>query len=185
MPERRSTIQDELKQRRPFRSKREELFLALLRTAAVVKRPVSKVMEDGGVSLAQYNVLRILRGAGETGLPTLAIRERMIEEAAGITRLIDKLEAAGFVRRDRTNLADRRQVYCQVTDEGLALLTRLDPGVLDAIEGALGMLDEPAMATLLELMDEVRAHGATGDGLVEARASTSGETGDSNGLDGE
>lgn len=171
MPERRSSIQDELKQRRPFRSKREELFLALLRTAAVVKRPVSKVMEDAGISLAQYNVLRILRGAGETGLPTLAIRERMIEEAAGITRLIDKLEAAGFVRRDRTNLADRRQVYCQVTNEGLALLTRLDPGVLDAIEVALGMLDDPAMRTLLDLMDEIRAPGRNAEGLVEAPAS--------------
>jgi MarR family transcriptional regulator, organic hydroperoxide resistance regulator len=184
MPERRSSIQDELKQRRPFRSKREELFLALLRTAACVRRPVAKVIEEGGVSLAQYNVLRILRGAGETGLPTLAIRERMIEEAAGITRLIDKLEAAGFVRRDRTNLADRRQVYCQVTDKGLSLLAGLDSGVLEAIELALGMLDETAMEELLELMDEIRAPARAAEGLVEAQASLAQDDCVTNGLEG-
>lgn len=158
MPERRSAIQDELRQNRPFQSKRQEVFLALLRTAAVVKRPVSKVIEDAGISLAQYNVLRILRGAGEGGLPTLAIRERMIEEAAGITRLIDKLEVAGFVRRDRASPRDRRQVYCHITPEGAELLARLDPGVLEAIEVALGGLDEPALDRLLEPLDEIRAY---------------------------
>lgn len=168
MTERRSAIQDELRQSRPFQSKRQEVFLALLRTAAVVKRPVAKVVEETGVSLAQYNVLRILRGAGDAGLPTLAIRERMLEEAAGITRLIDKLEAAAFVRRERSVSADRRQVYCQITASGLKLLERLDPEVIEAIEAALCVLNGPGLDQLLELLDEIRA----GSRLVARPATT-------------
>lgn len=156
MTSHRSLIQEELQQRRPFRSRREEVFLALLRTAAVVKRPVVKVVEEHRLSLAQYNVLRILRGAGDGGLPTLAIRERMIEEAAGITRLIDKLEVARLVRRDRGASSDRRQVYCVITDRGLALLATLDPLVTAADDEALAMLDDRDLDRLLALLDAIR-----------------------------
>ncbi|MFP5354275.1 MAG: MarR family winged helix-turn-helix transcriptional regulator [Gemmatimonadota bacterium] len=150
------SLQDELQQRRPFRSKREEFLLAVLRTAAVVRRPVLKIIEDRGISLAQYNVLRILRGAGEGGLPTLAIRERMIEEAAGITRLIDKLERAGYVRRER-DATDRRQVFCRITEAGLRLLTELDPVVSTATEATLAHLDDARIEALLAQLAEVRA----------------------------
>lgn len=150
------SLQDELQQRRPFRSRREEFLLALLRTAAVVRRPVAKVIEDRGLSLAQYNVLRILRGAGEAGLPTLAIRERLVEEAAGITRLIDKLEASGHVRRER-DATDRRQVFCRITDAGLRLLAELDPVMMAANEAALAHLDDATLDDLLERLGAVRA----------------------------
>ncbi|MCC6770235.1 MAG: MarR family transcriptional regulator [Gemmatimonadaceae bacterium] len=151
------SIREELQQRRPFRSRREELFIALLRSAAVVRRPVSKVVEEHHVSLAQYNVLRILRGAGAEGLPTLAIRERMIEEAAGITRLIDKLEAAGFVHRDRRHATDRRQVVCRITKEGMALLASMDPVVETATNDVRALLEDERIVMLLALLDEVRA----------------------------
>lgn len=157
MTKRRLSLQEELQQRRPFRTKREEVFLALLRTAAVVKRPVARVVEERDLSLAQYNVLRILRGAGEEGLPTLSIRERMIEEAAGITRLIDKLEAAGLVQRDRTASSDRRQVICRITEAGLRLLAELDPVVTAADDHALSQLDESRLDELLVLLEEVRS----------------------------
>lgn len=157
MTPRRLTIQEELQQRRPFQTKREEVFLALLRTAAVVKRPVSRVVEERDLSLAQYNVLRILRGAGDEGLPTLSIRERMIEEAAGITRLIDKLEGAGLVVRDRTASSDRRQVYCRITDAGLRLLADLDPVVTAADDLALAHVSDHRLDELLVLLEEVRA----------------------------
>lgn len=157
MTDSRRTIQEELQQTRPFRSRREELFLALLRSAAVARRPVTKVVEEHGISLAQYNVLRILRGAGEGGLPTLAIRERMIEEAAGITRLIDKLEGAGLVSRERGASSDRRQVYCCITALGRALLDRMDPDVAVATESVLEALDDAQLTTLLALLDDVRA----------------------------
>ena len=81
--------------------------MALLRTASVVRRAVERVVEPSGLSLAQYNALRIVRGAGAGGIPTLAIRERMLEEGTTITRLLDKLEDAGLVRRERS-FPDRR-----------------------------------------------------------------------------
>src|SRR4051812_50185744 len=95
MPRRSSTLQDEIKQTRPFRSSAEEVVVSVLRTAAVMQRHLAQVVESHGITIQQYNVLRILRGAGDAGLPTLAIRDRMVEEAAGVTRLLDKLEKAG------------------------------------------------------------------------------------------
>ncbi|MCC6929835.1 MAG: winged helix DNA-binding protein [Gemmatimonadaceae bacterium] len=157
MTQRRTSIQEELQQRRPFQSKRQEVFLALLRTAAVVKRPVAKVVEAHDLSLAQYNVLRILRGAGDEGLPTLTIRERMIEEAAGITRLIDKLEASGLVRRERGASSDRRQVFCRITEAGLKVLVELDPSVAAATDETLVDVDTARLDDLLLVLEEVRA----------------------------
>lgn len=152
----RSTILGEIKQRRPFHSRHQEALLALMRTTAVAKRPVVKVVERAGISLPQFNVLRILRGAGPEGLPTLAIRERMVEEAAGITRLIDKLEKAGYVVRERSN-PDRRMVLCRITEAGLTLLLGLDPKVAEADTAVLNALSDEELERLIELLDKARA----------------------------
>ena len=154
--ERPSAIQHELQQRLPLASTREEGFLSMLRTGAVMRRPVARVLEERGLSMAQYNVLRILRGSGDAGLPTLGIRDRMIEEAAGITRLIDKLEDGGHVRRVRGSSKDKRQVYCRITAQGLALLRDLDPLVSLAVEASLAMLGEAELDRLIRLMDRIR-----------------------------
>lgn len=150
------TILQELKQKKPFHSRYQEALLALMRTVAVAKRPVVKVVETTGISLAQYNVLRILRGAGPEGLPTLAIRERMVEEAAGITRLIDKLEAAGYVIRERST-PDRRLVLCRITQQGLDLLASVDDQVTEADKAVLKVLDDEELDELIALLDKVRA----------------------------
>ena len=171
---RRSAVQAELKQRLPFPSARQEAFLGLLHTAAVMRRPVARVIEGRQLSMAQYNVLRILRGAGDAGLPTLGIRERMIEEAAGITRLIDKLERVSLVRRSRQGSTDRRQVYCHITQDGLALLRDLDPLVNLAVEASLAMLTEPDLESLIGYLDRIRAEaprGARVRGGIAARKS--------------
>lgn len=140
--------------------------------------------------MAQYNVLRILRGAGSEGLPTLTIRERMIEEAAGITRLIDKLEGAGLVLRDRTISPDRRQVYCRITEAGLALVTELDGPVKEISDLALSALDDEQLDTFCELLDALRsAHrheSGTGEGdIVEPMAipQSSGASADATGIE--
>jgi DNA-binding MarR family transcriptional regulator len=161
MPTKTSAIRDEIKQTRPFSSPAAEAVVSILRTAAVVQRHMSQVVEGNGVTIQQYNVLRILRGAGTIGLPTLAIRDRMIEEAAGITRLLDKLETAGYVIRERST-PDRRQVLCQITPAGLRLLTQLDEPVDAANEYALGMLDDAEKHSLVELLGAVRAGFSTG-----------------------
>lgn len=117
------TLQAELKQSKPFDTLADEAVVALLRTASLVRRAISQRVEPYGISPAQYNVLRILRGAGPAGLPTLAVRDRLVEEAPGITRVVDKLEEAGHVARLRTG-RDRRVVHCAITEQDCGCSTR-------------------------------------------------------------
>src|SRR5512132_1890385 len=131
-----TSIQKELKQNKPFTSKATEAAVALLRTADLVRRNVATVIEPYDITVQQYNVLRILRGAGEKGLPTLDIAERMIETAPGITRLIDRLEERNLVTRQRCK-TDRRQIFCLIAPAGLELLASIDEPLLAAGEIAL------------------------------------------------
>ena len=149
------SLAEEIKQTRPFRSDAQEATIALLRTASVVSRRFARVVEPYSLSLAQYNVLRILRGAGPEGLPTLAIRDRMIDEGSTVTRLLDKLEQAGLVTRDRSR-PDRRQVLCQITPAGEALLAKLDPEVDEADKAAWSVLYRDALRTLIDRLGAIR-----------------------------
>jgi MarR family transcriptional regulator, organic hydroperoxide resistance regulator len=155
----RSAVQSEIRQSRPFRSPAQEATVALLRTASVVGRALARVIEPWGLSLAQYNALRIIRGAGTGGIPTLAIRERMIEEGTTITRILDKLEDAGHIRRERST-PDRRQVMCIATAGGRKLLDEIDPIVDAADEEAVAALSARQVEQLIELLDVVRAANA-------------------------
>lgn len=155
MPNAKSAVQDEIKQRRPFHSQGAELAVSILRTAALISRQYTQVVAAEGITIQQYNVLRILRGAGGDGLPTLAIRDRMVHEAPGITRLIDRLEESGLVQRERAS-PDRRQVFCRITDGGLALLGRLDGPMSDADDAIVAMLDGDDQRELIRLLDSVR-----------------------------
>jgi len=151
-----SAVQNEIRQSKPFRSTAQEATIALLRTASVVHRTLARVLESSGLSLAQYNALRIIRGAGTGGIPTLSIRERMIEEGTTITRILDKLEDAGLIRRERS-YPDRRQVLCYATDAGRKLLDMLDPQMDSADEEIVASLDETQLERFIELLDIVRA----------------------------
>ncbi|HEX2120281.1 MAG TPA: MarR family transcriptional regulator, partial [Thermoanaerobaculia bacterium] len=135
------SVREEIKQTRPFRSKGQETTVALLRTANALRRRLEALAQSEDISLQQYNVLRILRGA-RGPLPTMEISSRLIEEAPGITRLVNNLEAKGLLRREAW-AGDRRQVLCQITSAGLRLLERLDPGI-----------DELDDATTTTLSDE-------------------------------
>jgi DNA-binding MarR family transcriptional regulator len=151
-----SPLQREIRQSRPFRSQGHEGVVALLRTADLVRRSYHRVLEAYEITLQQYNVLRILRGAGEAGLPTLTIAERMIEEAPGVTRLLDRLESKGLVRRERCQ-QDRRQVLCWLTPKGLDLLASLDEPVDETDRAALAMLPGEDQERLVRLLDTIRA----------------------------
>jgi len=124
--------------------------LAILRTAAVLRRALAAQFESVALTMAQYNVLRILRGAPQ-GLPTLQIRSRMLEEAAGITRLVDKLSADGLIERIRPGV-DRRQVLCRITSQGLKLLDQCDGAVADAHADLLGQLNASEATELVSLL---------------------------------
>ena len=154
-----SAVQREIRQRRPFRSRSQEGVIALLRTVDLVRRGLAQVVEGHDITLQQYNVLRILRGAGDDGLPTLDIASRMIEHAPGVTRLIDRLEAKGLVRRQR-HADDRRQVLCVATPAALALLQELDTPMDRADRDALGMLDAGQLDSLIGLLDLIRTRSA-------------------------
>ena len=157
MPRAPRTLQDELQQTRPFTSPAEETLVALLRTSALARRAIAQRVERYGISAAQYNVLRILRGAGDAGLPTLAVRDRLVEEAPGITRLIDKLEDHGYVRRDRTG-RDRRMVHCCITQRGLDLLQAMDSLVRETTGlVSAGLPDTADQRVLIDLLARIRA----------------------------
>lgn len=149
------SIQDEIKQTRPFPSRSAEAVVALMRTADMVRRSVASVVEPAGITPQQYNVLRILRGAGENGLPTLEIAERMIEETPGITRLLDRLEAKVLVTRVRCD-KDRRRVWCRITPQGLELLRQLDAPLQKADDATLQTLGNHDVEQLIELLDKAR-----------------------------
>jgi len=156
MPRRQSLLQQEIRQRRPFASTRQEALVGLLKTADVLHRLVSAVVAPRGLTAQQYNVLRILRGAGPEGLPTLEIAQRMIEEAPGITRLLDRLEAKDLVARQRCP-QDRRQVVCTINRPGLSLLEQLDTPIRTMDEEALGMLSRADLQSLIRSLDQIRA----------------------------
>jgi DNA-binding MarR family transcriptional regulator len=149
-------IREEIAQRRPFHSVKAEVAVSILRTAAIIERHFAQVVASTGVTIQQYNVLRILRGAGPEGLPTLVIRDRMIHAAPGITRLLDKLEIAGLARRERTS-PDRRQVFCFITEAGLAVLDQLEVAMKEADDVVVGDLSEAEQRQLLKLLEGVRA----------------------------
>ncbi len=151
-----SPLQREIRQGKPFRSRGQQVVVALLRTADLVRRGLGQVLEPYGITPQQYNVLRILRGAGEQGLPTLEIGERMIEQAPGITRLLDRLEAKALVRRERCP-QDRRQVLCWLTAGGLELVERLDEPIDNADAKAVAMLEPEEQEKLLGFLDAVRS----------------------------
>ena len=124
-------LKDEIKKRRPFESPGEEAYLNLLRTTGVLYADLERLFKEYGLSEPKYNVLRILRGAkmnGEfngEGVPSLEIGDRMITRVPDITRLVDRLEADGLVKRRRCE-EDRRVVWVAITPKGLKMLDEMD-----------------------------------------------------------
>jgi len=133
--------------------------VSLYRAADRVKGYFEAVLEPHGLTGQQYNVLRILRGAEPDGLATLTIADRMIERAPGITRMIDRLEAKGWVARERRR-GDRRCVHCRVTRRGLELLRGLDRPVDEADRAVFASLTRKELAQLEGLLDRVQGRRA-------------------------
>jgi DNA-binding MarR family transcriptional regulator len=149
------TVAQEIQQRKPFPSRGQEAAVTLLRTADVLRRHLDAAIERQGITGQQYNVLRILRGAGTDGLPTLEIAARMIEQTPGITRLIDRLETKKLVERQRRT-DDRRCVYCRITATGLTLLALLDEPVRTAADHAFHAVNKLELAQLVTSLDRLR-----------------------------
>ena len=149
-----STVARAIKQTKPFASPEEEVLLGLQMAGARVIEPWSAYLKTtAALTVSQYNVLRILRGAGDDGLPTLTIGQRMLEDSPGVTRLVDRLVAKGLVTRARSK-EDRRQILCRIAPSGLDLLAQMD-GVVDTQdESALGMLTPDEQKELIRKLEE-------------------------------
>lgn len=152
----RSQIQDELHQARAFRSVTVEAGAAILRTAALIRRHLNAVLQPYGLTWPQYNLLRILRGAGEGGLPTLTIAERMVDLTPGVTRLVDRMVRRGYVTRTRGK-KDQRQMLCRLTPAGRRLLARLEAPIDAADDFMMSGLPETELRQLVALLDGLRA----------------------------
>ncbi len=149
-------LQRDLPQRKPVRSAAHEAGVGLLKTADVHERRFAETLKPHGLTPTQYNVLRILRGAGVDGLCTLEVGARMLRQTPGISRMMDRLEGKDWIRRVRST-EDRREVRCHLTREGNRLVDSLD-AVVDKVDAhGIGALSKAEQHRLIELLDKVRA----------------------------
>lgn len=152
-----SSLRDQLRQQKPFRSLYQEAFLNLARTETVLHDGIDRVLQPRGLSLTQYNVLRMLRGAGDGGLCRNEIRDRLITRMPDVSRLLDRMEEAGLVSRVRST-EDRRLVNTTLTKRGKTLVDYLDDAVAREHERQLGHLSQTQLRTLIELLTLARTN---------------------------
>jgi DNA-binding MarR family transcriptional regulator len=147
-------LQQELKKKRPFESLEQEAALNVLRTGDQLQIRFTRLFREHGLTPSQYNVLRILRGEGKP-LPILEIASRTITVVPGITGLIDRLEQAGFVERQRCE-EDRRVVYVALTARATRALTDLDEPLAALHRDLMGHLSADELKELNRLLEKVR-----------------------------
>ena len=148
-------LKDEIKKKKPFEHPEEEAYLNLLRTTTVLYAEFERLFKRTGLSEPQYNVLRILRGVGGSGLPCTEIGARMIARVPDVTRLVDRLEAAGFVERCRIS-QDRRVVQVKITEKGLKTLAEMDGPVLELNKRLLRHMTRAELDELSRLLVKAR-----------------------------
>ncbi len=135
----------------------DQIFVAILKTADALAAQAEHLIKTSGLTGTQYNVLRILRGAGPDGLPCNGISERMISRDPDMTRMLDRMESRQWITRERQK-EDRRVVKARITEEGLKLLKKLDAPVRELHKNQFKHMSAARQKTLLELVIEVTAH---------------------------
>lgn len=149
-------LREDIEQTVPFESLEQEVFLNAVRTAARLEHRLADGLKPHGLTITQYNALRILRGAGLEGLCRNDVQDRMLTPVPDVTRLLDRLEEAGYVVRDRSE-ADRRFVMAKITQDGLDLLEALDGPVQQYHRDQLGHMSASELRTLSRLLEKARA----------------------------
>jgi DNA-binding MarR family transcriptional regulator len=148
-------ILEEIKQTRPFTSRQEEATLNILRTADALKRRGEALLKRHGISSAQYNVLRILRGAGARGLHCSGIAERMITAEPDMTRLLTRMEKLALLMR-RRGIEDRRVVTATIRERGLRLLRELEQPLRQLQAQQFALLSDDELNELIAGLEKVR-----------------------------
>ena len=149
-------LKDSIGKRGAFDSLEQEVFLTLLHTADALGRPFDELFRGAGLSPTQYNVLRILRGAGRDGLACSQIGGRMITRDPDMTRMLDRLQKRRLITRKRQS-DDRRVVKAFVTSQGLTLLVKLDEPVRRLHVDQFAHVNRQRLQMLLDLLHEVRS----------------------------
>ena len=145
----------ELRQSKPFASVEEEALLNLARTYGFIQQQMAEFFKQFQLTPTQYNILRILRGAGRDGVTCSQAAERMVTADPDVTRLLDRLERAGLARRSRLK-QDRRVVQARITPKGLNLLAELDRPMIELIDRTLGHMPDARLKALIALLEEAR-----------------------------
>ena len=152
-----SAVYHEIHQTKAFRALEEEVYIAIRLTSEMMDQPwVRYLRKTEGISPSQYNLLRILRGAGVNGRTMSEISDRMINRDPDVTRLADRTVKLGLARRMRDEV-DRRVVKLFITEKGLEMLDRLDEAVVVFLKQALGSLGPKRLRMLRDLLGEARA----------------------------
>jgi DNA-binding MarR family transcriptional regulator len=151
-----SSLATTLKQNRPFVSLEQEVYLSILRTASELSYAVDQFFRPFDITPSQYNVLRILRGVGTNGLCRNEISERMVTATPDMSRLLDRMEKAGWVTRERAE-EDRRQVSTHITKSGVELLARLEKPTGDFVTRLFAGAAASDLKTVLKVNDQMRA----------------------------
>ena len=150
-----SSLATTLKQNRSFVSLEQEVYLSILRTASELSYAVDQFFRPFDITPSQYNVLRILRGAGTGGLCRNEISERMVTATPDMTRLLDRMEKSGWVTRERA-VEDRRQVSTHITKSGMELLARLERPTGDFVTPLFAGAKISDLKTVLKVNDQIR-----------------------------
>jgi DNA-binding MarR family transcriptional regulator len=132
----------------------DHIFVALLKAADALSQEADQLIKSAGLTMAQYNVLRILRGAEPEGLLCRGISDRMISRDPDMTRLLDRMEKRGLITRHREK-EDRRVVKTHITEEGLALLKKLDQPIRELHKGQLRHMSGAQLKSLARLLEKV------------------------------
>jgi DNA-binding MarR family transcriptional regulator len=150
-----SRLQAELKQSKPFPRQSSEALLSVLRTAALLEHQLDQLLRPYGITELQYNVLRILRGAGPEGRCGREIAERLVSKVPDVSRLLDRMDGMQLLRRER-NATDRRHVTARITPKGLRVLDEATPK-LEAFERErFGHLDAERLQGVIDGLADIR-----------------------------
>lgn len=145
-----------IKQRKPFESPEQEVFLEVLRTGTALLQDLVELLKGFGLTQPQYNVVRILRGAGAEGLPSGEVGARMVaSREPDVTRLLVRMETRGLVRRER-RAENRRVVIVRLTDKGLRLVNALDEPVRRMHMRQLHHMSRRELDVLATLLERAR-----------------------------
>ena len=148
-------LQEEIKQTRPFERPGDEALLSILRTASVLEYSLNELLRPFGLTMTQYNVLRILQGAGSAGLCGREIGERLVSRVPDVSRLLDRMAELRLVSKKR-DAADQRHVTTRITAKGRRLLAKATPALVEAEGGRMDRLSDRSVKALIEALELIR-----------------------------